>query len=211
MTYIIYYLSRQIYRTNDSEGKRKIFSGSENHHGRDALKRHTTTCHEREMVFAGLPTHSGSRSRVRQPFWIPRLFLQRTRWSESRAPPEGQEPSSADTVAFSSYFSRVKRPRPWAILLILDVAAVYPLRISRIFCLAGGRLCVDFYFAYLVYIGSFSLNFNYLFIYIHVVSTKINGCFIANINIIFDDKILIFFGRKAISFGTCILNNSLIL
>jgi len=135
----------------------------------DALKRHTT-CHEGEIVFAGLPTHSGSRSRdshfeFQDSFYSElagrsRVFL---------APPEGQEPSSADTVAFSSYFSRVKRPRPWAILLILDVVAVYPLRITRIFRLAGGRLCVDFYFTYLVYVGSFFSQLQ-LSIYLYVAS-----------------------------------------
>lgn len=85
----------------------------------DALKRHTT-CHECEMVCVGLPTHS-------DPACDSHFEFQDSFCNELAgvgAPPRrAGAPSFADTVAFSSYFSRVKRPRRRAILLIFDVAA----------------------------------------------------------------------------------------
>jgi len=97
-----------------------------------------------------------ARAIPRQPFWIPRLFLQRTRWFEERNPAR-KAASPVDTVVSSSYFSRVKRLRLWAILLILDVAAAYPLHLPHI--LLGRRpptFCRLFIFSHASSFGSSS-------------------------------------------------------
>lgn len=115
----------------------------------------------RDGVADGLPTHSGSRDPATAILNSKTVSTANSQIRRVEAHQKG-ESSSADTAASSSYFSRVKRPRPWAILLILDDAAVH-LRVSsdsRIFCLAGGRLhFCRLFTSHALRFGSFSLFF----------------------------------------------------
>lgn len=71
---------------------------------------------------AGLPTHSGSQSG--DSHFEFQDSLSATNSPAGERVPARRARESADTAVSSSYFSRVKRPRPRAILLIFDVAAI---------------------------------------------------------------------------------------
>jgi len=130
----------------------------ENHHGRKwrSLATHKWARDGVPMDCPRIAAHTISR----QPFWIPRLFLQRTRQFGERNP--ARRAPSVDAVASSSYFSRVKRLRPWAILLILDVAAVYP-HISRLAHIPLGRRPPAFCRLFTSHASCFSNLFLFIF------------------------------------------------
>jgi len=115
---------------------------------------------------AKLLTHSDSRSR--DSHFEFQDFLQRTRWSENRTPPEAHAFFCGFIVSLF-YFLFLERSRLQAILLISDVAVIYhrvPFA-SPIFCCNDSRFYVFiglvFFFALLVFLTCLPFQISFLF------------------------------------------------